>query len=115
MSRKLLTGACFVVSGDSIVRLLVKARTVGLSILSNIVLVRHSDDFSNLFVVCFFQGYAPLHCHQLIYFHFSQILPVLNLTTVSKYNRQICKASVSLAKRACILFTELSISFNMSP
>lgn len=83
-------------------------------ILNNIVLVRYNGDLSKLFVTWFFQEYAPLRCHQPIYFHFSQILLVLNPTTLSKYKRQICKASVSLAERACILFTELSISFNMS-
>jgi len=84
-------------------------------ILNNIVLVRYNGDFSKFFVICFFQEYTPLRCHQPIYFHFSQILLVLNPTTFSKYDREVCKSSVSLAERAFILFTELSISFNMSP
>lgn len=84
-------------------------------ILNNVFLVRCNGYFSNLFVICFFQEYALLHHHQCIYFHFSQILLVLNPITVSKYNRQICKASDSLAERACILSTELLISLNMSP
>lgn len=92
-----------------------KSKEWSKQIFNNIVLVRCNGDFTKLFVIRFFQDYAPLHCHQLTYFHFSQILLVLNPTTVSKYNRQICKASVTLAEKACILFTELSIAFSMSP
>lgn len=90
-----------------------KSKNIGLSKIS-VVLVRYTTHFFNLLVRSFLQEYASLHCHQVIYIHFSPILLLLNPTTVSKYNREVCRAPLSLAERACILFTELFIPFDVS-
>lgn len=92
--KKLLAEASLAASGASTARLSsLCSECWSKQILNNILIVRRNGDLTNLPVMRFFQEYTILHCHQFIYFHFSQILPACNPTAVWKCNWQICNAS----------------------